>query len=321
VAVRTVPEGRLVYGMQLPIQAQSTVFVDEWERTAGPDDLARIARQADQAGFFYVAVCDHVVIPRRLAPAMGTTWYDTIATLGFLAGITTTVRLMSHVWVAAFRHPLLSAKAFSTLDHLSGGRVIVGVGAGHVPEEFASLGVDFHQRGRLLDEAIDALKAALSQEFPVFSGPTWETDGGGIGPRPVQQPRPPIWVGGSSPAAIRRAATRGDGWLPQGTPRAKMPEQIAMLLDHRRRVLGEDGAAAEPFDIGTICELLYVGTPGWDVGGRVITGEPQKLAEAIRAFGDMGVDHVQIRFKVRSCDELLDQMARFGAEVGPLLNG
>lgn len=320
-AVRTVPEGRLVYGMQLPIQAQSTVFVDDWERSAGPDELARIAEKADHTGFFYVAVCDHVAIPRRLAPAMGTTWYDTVATLGFLAGITTNVRLMSHVWVAAFRHPLLSAKAFSTLDRLSMGRVIVGVGAGHVPEEFASLGVDFHQRGRLLDEAIDALKEGLSQEFPAFSGPTWKAGDVGVGPRPLQLPRPPIWVGGSSEAAIRRAATRGDGWLPQGTPRAKMPEQVAMLLDHRRRVLGDEQAAAEPFDIGTICELLYVGTPAWDVGGRVITGPPEKLADAIRAFGDMGVNHVQIRFKVRSCEELLDQMEQFGAEVAPLLNG
>jgi probable F420-dependent oxidoreductase len=320
VAVRIVPEGRLVYGMQLPIQAQSTIFVDEWERDAGPQELARIAEKADQTGFFYLAVCDHVAIPRRLASGMGTTWYDTVATLGFLAGITTRVRLMSHVWVAAFRHPLLSAKAFSTLDHLSQGRVIVGVGAGHVPEEFASLGVDFHQRGRLLDEAIDALKEGLTHEFPSFSGPTWKVDDVGVGPRPVQQPRPPLWVGGSSPAAIRRAAQRGDGWLPQGTPRAQMPEQIALLVDHRRRALGEEAAAADPADIGAICELLYVGTPSWDVGGRVIQGPPEKLAEAIGAFGTMGVNHVQIRFKVRSCDELLDQMERFGADVAPLLN-
>lgn len=318
--MRIVPEGRLVFGMQLPIQAQSTVFVDDWERAAGPDELARIAQKADDTGFFYVAVCDHVAIPRRLAPAMGTTWYDTIATLGFLAGVTTRVRLMSHVWVAAYRHPLASAKAFSTLDRLSNGRVIVGVGAGHVPEEFTSLGIDFHQRGRLLDEAIDALRVALSEEFPAFSGPTWKADDAGIGPRPVQRPHPPIWVGGSSPAAIRRAATRGDGWLPQGTPRARMPEQIALLRDHRRRVLGAEAAAADPVDIGTICELLYVGTPDWDVGRGVITGEPERLADALRQFGDMGVNHVQIRFKARSCEELLDQMDQFGAGVAPLLN-
>jgi probable F420-dependent oxidoreductase len=318
--VRIVPEGRLVWGMQLPVQAQSTMFVDDWEKTAGPDELAGIAQKADETGCFYIAVCDHVAIPRRLAGAMGTVWYDTISTLGFLAAVTSRVRLLSHVWVAAYRHPLLSAKAFSTLDHLSKGRLIVGLGAGHVPEEFETLGLDFHQRGRLLDEAVEALDVALRDEFPTFSGPTWKAQDAGIGPRPSQKPRPPIWIGGSSPAAIRRAAERGDGWLPQGTPRAQLPEQIAQLLDHRRRALGEEGAAAETFDVGTISEVLYVGTPSWDVGKRVVSGQPEKLADGLREFAAMGVDHVQIRFKVRSYAELLDQMDSFGALVAPLLD-
>src|SRR5258708_6187457 len=127
--MRIIPDGTTVFGMQLPIQAQSSMFVEDWERTSGPDELIEIARTADEAGFFYIAVCDHVSVPERLAAAMGTTWYDTIATLGLLAGVTSHVRLMSHVWVAAYRHPLISAKSFATLDHLSKGRVIIGVGA------------------------------------------------------------------------------------------------------------------------------------------------------------------------------------------------
>ncbi len=138
--VQVIPAGTLAYGIQLPIQSQSNLYVEEWERTAGPDELARVARAADDSGFFYVAVCDHTFIPRRAAGAMGTIWYDTVATLGWLAGITRTVRLMSHVYIAALRHPLRSAKEFATLDLLSGGRVIVGVGAGHVAEEFDVLG-------------------------------------------------------------------------------------------------------------------------------------------------------------------------------------
>jgi probable F420-dependent oxidoreductase len=310
-----VPSGKLVYGMQLPIQAQSSMFVEDWEKGSGGAELAAIAAKADATGFFYVAVCDHVAVPRRLAEAMGTTWYDTIATLGYLAAVTTRVRLLSHVWVAAYRHPLLSAKSFATLDRLSQGRVIVGVGAGHVPEEFAALGVDFSQRGRLLDEAIDALDVALTEEFPAFSGPTWSAADGGIGPRPVQRPRPPIWIGGSSPAALRRAGERGEGWLPQGTPRRQMAEQVAAVLEHRRRSGREDG-----IDIGTVCEFLYVGTPTWDVGRGVISGAPDAIAASLREFGAMGVNHLQVRFKSRSLDELLDQMDRFGADVAPNLN-
>jgi probable F420-dependent oxidoreductase len=310
-----VPEGQVVYGLQLPVQAQSNTFVAEWERSCGPDELIAMARKADDAGYFYVAVCDHVSIPSRLAPAMGTVWYDTIATLGLLAGVTSRVRLLSHVWVAAYRHPLLSAKSFATLDHLSKGRVIVGLGAGHVPEEFDTLGVDFHRRGPLLDEAIDALDVALREEYPTFSGPTWKFSDGGAGPRPVQQPRPPIWVGGSSPAAIRRAATKSEGWLPQGTPRADMPAQIADLLRHREAA----GRSAEPIDIGTVTEMIYVGQPTWDVGKATLTGDPAGIAESLNEYAAMGVNHLQVRFKARSLDEQLDQMEAFGTAVGPLL--
>src|SRR5579883_317356 len=172
------------YGMQLPIQSQSTLYAEEWERTAGPDELIDVARAADDAGFSYVGVCDHIAIPRRLAGAMGTTWYDTVATLGLLAGVTRRTRLLSHIAVLPFRHPLVSAKAFSTLDHLSKGRLIIGCGAGHVPEEFEQLGVDFHRRGALLDEAIDALAIALSDESPVFHGATWSFDDVAQAPRP-----------------------------------------------------------------------------------------------------------------------------------------
>src|SRR5437867_6465655 len=128
--------GRLVYGMQLPVQAQSTYFVEPWEREAGADELAAVAAACDESGFFYVAVCDHVAVPRDRADAMGTTWYDPIATLSWLAARTERVRLLSHVYVLPYRHPLVSAKAFATLDALSGGRAIAGVGAGHVAAEF-----------------------------------------------------------------------------------------------------------------------------------------------------------------------------------------
>src|SRR5439155_17582486 len=121
---RAIHRMTIAYGMQLPIQAQSTIFVEEWEKTAGAAELAAVARACDDAGFDYVAVCDHVAIPRSKAETMSTTWYDTVATLGFLAGVTTRVRLLSHVFVAAYRHPLQTAKAFATLDALSNGRAI-----------------------------------------------------------------------------------------------------------------------------------------------------------------------------------------------------
>ncbi|WP_399926367.1 LLM class F420-dependent oxidoreductase [Streptomyces kanamyceticus] len=305
----------LAYGMQLPVQSQSSLYAEPWEADATPGDLVEIARTADRAGFAYLASCDHVAIPRRLAEAMGTTWYDPVATLSYLAAATENVRLMSHVAIVGLRHPLLTAKQYATLDHLSGGRLILGVGAGHVPEEFEALGVDFARRGPVLDETIDALRAALGpDEYPEHHGERYDFSGLGQCPRPAQR-RVPLWVGGSSPAAIRRAATRADGWLPQGDPRDKLPAQIAKL----RRLRAQAGIE-EPIVIGAITEALYVGEPGRPVGRRTLHGKPEALAESLRAYAAMGVDQIQVRFRSRGRDELTDQMRAFAADVAPHLN-
>ncbi|MDT0464297.1 LLM class F420-dependent oxidoreductase [Streptomyces gibsoniae] len=301
--------------MQLPVQSQSTIYAESWEAHAGPGDLVAIARAADTAGFDYVACCDHVAVPRRLAAAMSTVWYDPVATLALLAGVTGRVRLLSHVAIVGLRHPLVTAKQYATLDHLSGGRLVLGVGAGHVREEFEALGVDFGQRGALLDEAIDALRAALGpDEFPVHHGKAYDFEGLGQRPRPAQ-PRIPLWVGGSSSAAVRRAALKGDGWLPQGDPRDRLPAQIARL-----RQIREEAGLDAPFTVGAIAEPLYVGAPGWDVGPRTVSGAPEAVADSLRAYRAMGVHRIQVRFRSRSRTELIDQIAAFGAEVAPRLD-
>ncbi|GHB43672.1 LLM class F420-dependent oxidoreductase [Streptomyces cirratus] len=312
---RVFTEGRLAYGMQLPVQSQSTLYAEPWEAAATAADLAEVARAADRAGFGYLATCDHVAVPRRLAGPMGTVWYDPVATLAYLAGITEHVRLLSHVAIVGLRHPLLTAKQYATLDHLSGGRLILGVGAGHVAEEFEVLGVDFGRRGAVLDETLDALRAALGpEEYPQFEGERFAFKDLGQLPRPAQA-RIPVWVGGSSPAAVRRAAVRGDGWLPQGDPRDALPAQIARIRE-LREAAGVDG----PLEIGAITEALYVGEPAWDTGRRALTGKPEALAESLRAYRALGVDQIQVRFRSRDRAELTDQITAFGAEVAPHLN-
>lgn len=275
------------FGMQLPIQAQSTIFVEDWEKTAGAAELEAVAQACDRAGFDYIAVCDHVAIPRAKADAMSTTWYDTIATLGWLAGVTTRVRLLSHVYVAAYRHPLQTAKAFATLDALSNGRAILGVGAGHVEEEFDALGVPFAERGALLDAAIDRIRPLLQDE--------WAAGDLGQRPRPVQRGGPPIWIGGSSKAAIRRAATKGDGWLPQGLPDGGMQAAIARIRELRAHA----GLDDQPFTIGAFA----------------MPGPPEKVAKSLDGLAAIGVDQVQVRFPSSSCADLCDQIERFSALV------
>jgi alkanesulfonate monooxygenase SsuD/methylene tetrahydromethanopterin reductase-like flavin-dependent oxidoreductase (luciferase family) len=190
------------------------------------------------------------------------------------------------------------------------------VGAGHLQGEFELLGLDFDGRGKVTDDAIDVIRAALDDEYPDIESDRYgHIRDAGLGPRP-RQSHLPIWVGGSSKAALRRAATRGDGWLPQGTPRDEMPGHIAFLLDERARA----GLGDEPIDLGTITEFLYVGDPGWDVGEQTLSGDPDHLAERLNEFGALGVSHLQIRFRNRSLQELLDQMEAFHSEVAPNLS-
>ena len=312
-----IPSGRLAYGMQLPIQSQSTIYAEAWEAEAGPAELARVAQACDAAGFFYVAVCDHVAIPKPLDEKMSTSWYDTLTTLGWLAGITEQVHLLSHVYVLPYRHPLMTAKGFSTLDALSGGRAILGVGAGHVEGEFALLGADYEHRGAVLDDALTVVQAAFADEYPKADTATWSVADAGMRPRPARPGGPPIWVGGSSGPAIRRAARVGDGWLPQGPPKDGMRAAIARIAELR----AEAGRGDEPFDLGINTEPIHLGEPTWDVGPHTLTGSPDGVADRLRRYGGLGVNQLQLRFRSRSVDELCHQITAFGTDVAPLLAG
>ena len=311
--VSIVPEGQLVFGLHLPIAAQSLSFSQGWESGCGPVEMRRIAEVADRLGYFYLAVSDHVAVPRELTERMSTVWYDTVATLSWCAAVTSQIRLMSYVAILPYRHPLDSAKAYSTVDALSGGRLILGVGTGHAKGEFEALGVDFKKRGRLLNESIDAIAEAFQEEYPRHEGEAFRFADVGMKPRPVQKPRPPIWVGGSSRAAIRRAAERGDGWLPQGPPEMGMDGAIDLLRSHRAEVRGE-----ARIEIGQNAPWMYVGTPSWDLPEGSLTGTPEQLAEPLREARALGVSHMGIRLRARSADEQIEQLEAFMTEVAPL---
>ena len=209
-----IPEGTRVYGIQLPIQAQS----QHDRRRLGARRGRRRARARRPARrrrrlLLRRACATTSRSPRSYASRMSTFWRTASARCRGSRRMTTRTNLLSHVYVLPYRHPLVAAKQFSTLDYLSGGRAIVGIGAGHVQPEFELLGVDFSTGGgKLVDEKLPVLINALEHEW---------VDGYGASPRPVQQPRPPVWVAGSSPAAIRRAARLADGWLPQGPSDAR----------------------------------------------------------------------------------------------------
>lgn len=305
-----ITDAKIEFTLQLPVQAQSTMFVAEWEKTAGPDEIIAVAEAADASGFYAVAACEHIAVPPHRAVTMGTHWADPIATLSLVAGRTTNVKLMTYVYLLAARHPLMAAKALSTLDHLSKGRLIAGVGAGHVEEEFAALGVDYATRGTRLSQSVEALKACFAEEYPVLAPPFAAAELGSR-PRPVQRPRPPILIAGSTEVAMKRAAKHGDGWLPQGPA---SPEMIAFVNAQRSEHHPDD-----PLTIGHIGGIVHVGTPAYDVSPYALTGSAVSIADRLRAAIPNGAHLVQVMFAARSCAEFCDQVRAFGVEVAPLV--
>ncbi len=305
----------LIYGMQLPIQTLTQSLRVPWEDNATVADLRDIAVACDNSPMSFIGVCDHIAIPNDdYCAHMTTTWYDTVATLGYLAAATENINLLSVVLVAAYRHPLATASAFGTLDHLSGGRAILGVGAGHVENEFKALGVDFATRGKLLNETLDAVRGAFDDTYVSFDGPTYSYDDVGVGPQPAAEL--PIWVGGSGKASWKRTGRQGDGYIPMGNPIDTYPE----IIDTIQAAAAEAGRGDATFDVGWMPGVFYVGEPSFDAGPWATTGSPEKLAEIIAAGQQKGANTLHIRFANESKAELIDQITAFGEQVWPLLD-
>lgn len=202
------------FGLLTPIvQRIRHLHPATWEHTAGPAELARLAATADELGYDYLTAFEHVAIPEADVARRGPSFWDPLATLSFLAAHTTRIRLATQVIVLGYHHPLEVAKRYGTLDTLSGGRLVLGVGVGSLAAEFALLGHDFADRGARADEAIPAIRAALSSTRASFHGEHYAFDGWHVEPVAVQ-PRVPIWVGGRSARSLRRACELGDGWVP-----------------------------------------------------------------------------------------------------------
>ncbi|MCZ0728311.1 TIGR03619 family F420-dependent LLM class oxidoreductase [Mycolicibacterium iranicum] len=181
--------------------------------TAGA--IADIAQAAEYAGYAAVHVTDHPAPDTKWLDHGGHHALDPFVALSFAAAATTTVKLLTNVYIAAYRNPLLGAKSIQSLQVLSDGRLIIGTAAGYLKPEFRSLGVDFDNRGALLDEALDVLAQALSGEDVAYTGSTFQTRG--VRLRPIPEVLPPIWIGGNSKRAVRRAVSRGQGWAPFNT--------------------------------------------------------------------------------------------------------
>jgi probable F420-dependent oxidoreductase len=270
-----------------------------WEAAAGGEELVRIAQAADRLGFAHISASDHVLVPRSRAAAMGAPWYDAAVTLAFLAGVTERIRLLSHVIVLPYRHPLMVAKAFGTLDHLSRGRVILGVGSGHLKPEFRVLGAPYERRGKVSDDYLQAIVAAWENEVAEFQGRTVSFKDVLVAPRPAQRPRPPIWVGGNAPVVVRRAARYADGWIPWQLG----PEEFGASVARAREIAA---AAGRTRAIEFVAPLTVA-----------VTDNAGDTVRQIDVWRRAGATYFHVGLGQHSLNEILARMEWFASEVMP----
>jgi probable F420-dependent oxidoreductase len=224
------------------------VFGVNFAACADPDLQRRVALAAEESGFESVWTGEHVALPIRDNPVPTppeTPFLDSLVSLARIAGVTARLRLGTGILVLPHHNPVLLAKALASLDVLSAGRLIAGFGGGYAEPEFRAIGADFHQRGAISDEHLAAIRALWTQPEPRFTGRFAEFAGIRFEPKPVQQPHPPIIIGGTAPPALRRAAREGNGWYGFALTVA----QTAPLVERLRRLRAELGRADEPFEI------------------------------------------------------------------------
>lgn len=297
--------------------------------TVQPEDLVRFAQQAEALGFYCLTVADHVIVPKDISVPYpytvdgkypGTGYHlETLMTMGYLAGATKRIRFVTSVMILPYRNPVVTAKMLASLDVLSGGRVIVGAGVGWMKEEFETLRTEpFEERGKVTDEYIAAFRELWTSDTPTFSGKYCNFSDIVFLPKPVQKTGIPIWIGGHSKQAIRRAARLGDGWHPiGGVPTIPLePEDVkkdlATLADFAQR------AGRDPKKIRVALKgSLFDREKKIDGRRRRFMGSAEEIAGDIRDYRAAGVDTMIFDVRRPSISETLERMEWMAKEVFP----
>ena len=302
---------------------------------AEPDALAAIARRGDELGFEWILTGDHIVVPNSIdstypyteggdfpGSASGEAM-EQLTVLSFLAGQTQRIKLVTSVLIVPHRNPLVAAKALATLDVLSKGRLVVGVGAGWMREEFEALELPpFEERGAVTDEYILAFKELWGSDHPTFEGKYCRFSDITFLPKPVQQPHPPIWVGGESRAAIRRAAQQGDAWYPiSSNPQFPLEEPEQLAAGMRRLAAQAERSGRNPQDIEVIFRTHHYRLDRAGASGdrAAFSGDAGQIASDIRRYAELGVSGLVVDLGriSRGVEDVLGHLEDLASRVMP----
>jgi probable F420-dependent oxidoreductase len=255
-----------------------------WEQDAGIEAIGRVAETADRLGYHHLTCSEHIGMPATESGRRGSRYWDPLATLGYVSARTEQIRLATMTLVLGYHHPLEIVKRYGTLDHVSGGRVILGVGVGSLKEEFDLIGAEFENRGERADDALRALRAALASNEPVYAGKYYKFGGLTVDPCALQ-PHMPIWIGGRTRRSLRRALTLADGWCPFGISLGTAAEWL--------------GAREIPPGFEVVLPADHPLDP---------VGEPAATGDTLAAMEAAGTTIVSARFNHHSLEHYLEQI-------------
>jgi probable F420-dependent oxidoreductase len=267
-----------------------------WEETGTFTDVIAVVQEAERLGYHHCTCSEHVAIPVDVAKTRGARYWDPLATFGALSVHTSSIRFAAHVLVLGYHHPLAIAKRYGTLDEITEGRVILGVGVGSLREEFELLDVPFDDRGARADDAMRALRASLSQRTPSYDGPYYAFDGFVVDPH-ARQTHVPMWVGGRTARSLRRAVELGDGWAPFGLRTAELAELLVGARD-------TEAWAARTTPIEVVLQNEHPLDP---------LAEPDQVQEQAQRFAAIGATALNVRFVHHSRAHYLEQLAALAA--------
>lgn len=298
------------------------VHLPHMGRNATRDNLKRFAQEADRLGFDSCWVSDHIVLPETVesrypynatgdwVPRTNTPWLDPIATLLFVAGCTENIHLGTSVMVLGYRPPIQTAKLWTTLDNLSDGRAILGIGVGWMQEEFDALGMPFDHRGARADEMIEIFTKLFTESSPSHDGRFYRFKPLGFEPKPTRG-RIPIWVGGHSPVAYRRTARYGDVFHAVFAT----PSQVAEQWSAVQAACDDAGRDPATVELSFRAALYYDADVDDDTAFH---GAPAQLVEQLGRLAEIGVSHITMDIAARGgIDVQIEIMQRFAADVRP----
>ena len=315
------------YGFSTPMRGPLANF----------NDISHLVRTGEELGFTTVAVSDHIVVPTKIDSIypynesgeyegrVSGEYLEQLTTASVIAAITSKLRILTSVTILPYRNPVLTAKILATIDVLSNGRLTVGCGTGWMKEEFEAMKAPtFEERGSVADEHIKIFRELWTNDQPTYKSNYYDFHDISFLPKPVQNPHPPIWIGGESAPALKRAAAFGDCWYPIGS-NPRFPLDTPVLLEKRIKRLHElaEDVGRDPSTIGLACGINWMNLNQEikknDGSRKTFTGSKEQIATDIGCLKELGIHYLSLNFPGTTTESIIDEMASFMNDVATLV--